>query len=707
MSKLRPTSYAGIVRLIAEIGGLGFFLAAVAGMLSNPELRGGAFALQSIVIGAAAAGSRRFAVALPGRGVASFVTGVALAAILLRGWQFAVIIVSVGMLFGETVLRRQRIADALANSGHLGLATGLVGLLYGVLGGGTGATSVAVQNLVPLAFAVLALPIFVNATFYLELALSGGAAWVDAKLTLRWESVMSLAASTLAIAWVGLLTAEAPILPALGVAAAFTGLAWLIYWVIQAGVRADELRLVQRLAGAVAAEIGIHRGFERIQQLTTRLLPWQNMGFARYDTATNEMVIVADTAGSQDLRFAAGAGLIGEAVRKGEPVVASALNFGDMVLPEGETPGSEILIPLYHSGGLAGAWSVRHTDPTVYRPADAQLLNLLAPQLALSLSLSATVAPLVQSSERAAAYVEQLTTTSGTIRDAAQSAAKNAASAESEAKRAASSAEAAVRALERLVDGIGGTMKAGSETQETTSSVSKTALELHTASGHTVEQLRQLGSTIEIGVTEVGRLRDAAQDVAEFSDTIANIANQTNLLALNATIEAARTGIQGRGFAVVADEVRKLAEQSAEAARNMGGSAQDTRRAIDRAARVLEDLGSQLEQLRQASSEWSESLAHIVDTAEMTRRAGERMAALPEENLKIARDTNQVVEQARAAAVSSAGEAADLAAATQAQLQAIQELIRGGAELSHVAKQLAAAARFMQPEAPKGSDQTQ
>ncbi|UCD23560.1 MAG: GAF domain-containing protein [Gemmatimonadota bacterium] len=696
MSKLRPTSYSGIIRLLAEIGGLGFFLAAAAGLLGNPDLRAGAFALQSIVIGAAAAGSRRFAIALPGRGIASFVTGVALAAILLRGWQFAVLIASLGMLFGEIVLRRQRIADGLANSGHLGLATGVVGLVYGIIGGQTGAASVDVRNLAPLGFAVLALPVLANATFYLELALARGTAWVDARLTLRWEAVMSLAGSVLAIAWVGLLTAEAPIVPSVGVAVAFTGIAWLIYWVIQAAVRADELRLVQGLAEAVAAEISIQRSFKRIQELTSRLLPWHNMGFARYDSRKNEMVIVADTAGSADLSFAVGAGLIGEAVHRGEPVVASALSHGDMVLPEGENPGSEILVPLYLGGGLAGAWSVRHADPMMYRPADGQLLNLLAPQLALSLSLSATVAPLVTSSEQTTRYVEQLNSTSDSIRQLSQNAAKTAAAAESEAKRAASSAEEAVHALERLVEGITNTMKAGEDTDKATESVSKTAIELHSSSGKTVDQLRQLGSTIEVGVTEVGRLRDAAKDVAEFSDTIASIANQTNLLALNATIEAARTGIQGRGFAVVADEVRKLAEQSSDAAKSMGVSAQETRRAIDRAARVLEDLGSQLAQLSEASNSWGDSLAHIVETAERTRRVGERMAVLPEENLKIARETNEIVERARSAAAGSAGEAAGLAAATQAQVQAIQDLIRGGAELSQAVHQLAEATSFLQ-----------
>ena len=68
---------------------------------------------------------------------------------------------------------------------------------------------------------------------------------------------------------------------------------------------------------------------------------------------------------------------------------------------------------------------------------------------------------------------------------------------------------------------------------------------------------------------EVMKLGERLEEINDFVDSIANIANQTNLLSLNASIEAARAGEFGRGFSVVAEEIRKLADSSSKTAQDI------------------------------------------------------------------------------------------------------------------------------------------
>src|SRR5437868_7071886 len=222
----------------------------------------------------------------------------------------------------------------------------MVGALAQRLGGATGAPAIAAANLPTLVVFLVLLPCVVNATFYLELALGRSLAWVDARLTARWEAVVYACSAGLALGWLALMHTSVDTAAFLVIGAGLAGATAATFSVIRRGVRADELALIQGLGQAIARDISLAKSFPRIQELARRLVPWEHMGFARYDPATDEMELVADTAatGGGKFRYDANAGLTGEVLRLRRPVVARALARQQVVAPRGgEQPGSEVL----------------------------------------------------------------------------------------------------------------------------------------------------------------------------------------------------------------------------------------------------------------------------------------------------------------------------------------------------------------------------
>src|SRR5437016_876064 len=572
--------------------------------------------------------------------------------------------------------------------------------MYDRLGGVAGPDTFDPANLGPLVALLTLLPVVVNATFYLELALGRSLAWVDAWLTARWETIVYACSVGLALAWLRLSHAGLAPLETLVVGAALAAATATSVYVIRLGVRADELALIQGLSQVIARDISLAKSFGRIQELTRRLVPWEQMGFARYDAHANEMELVADTAagGRTSFRFDANAGLTGEAVRLRRPVVAHALRPDQVVVPGAERPGAEVLVPLYHAGELVGLWSVRHSDPTMYRDTDGDMLALLAPQLALMLAIEGSVQPVVGVSDRTSAYIQTLTATTKQIHASSQEVAATARRASQGAAQAASLVSALARDSEQLTQHASEVAAAGAETRDSGAQMEQTTEKIRLATQTAVRRLTDLGVTTEESAREVRRLRDVAEQVEKFSETIGFIANQTNLLALNATIEAARAGVHGRGFAVVADEVHKLAEASGREARNVGKSAQETRRALDRAAQLLERVRGDLGDVVHSSTDWVQDLTRIAEAAGGTARAGKQVAALAQGISERAARISQSLEQAKAGAHSSTQDAEAVAAAAAEQLQAIEGLAQGATELAALADSLAKAVRFVRGE---------
>jgi len=688
------------LRVVVSLAGLASFGAGVVAYARGTAPTGENLGLAAVALIIAAALTRRYGIALPGNGFSSYVVGVMLYAILDRGWAFAALVAPFAMLVGDLLLRRLPLRAALNNAAHLTVGTTLVGLMYERAGGQTITGALTAGNLELVALVIVVLPMVVNGTFYLDLALGKTMAWVDARLTLRWETVIYLASVALALAWLALLHAGM-----LSGPTALAGAGLLVatlgsLYVIRLGVHADELRLVQRLAQAIAAEMSLSRSFSRVQELTRQLVPWEQMGFARYDARARQMELLADTAAQPGtaFRFDADAGLTGEAVRLHHAVVAHGLAKDQVVVPGAETPGAEMLVPLYHAGQLVGLWSVRHSDPAMYRNSDGELLELLAPQLALMVAIEGSLRPVTGASDQTTQYVQTLTATTQEIHASSQEVAASAQRASEGAGQAATLVTAAAREAEQLKESAGELATAGDRTRDAGSQMEKTAEKVRVGTQSAVRQLTDLGATTEESAAEVRRLREVAAQVEKFSETIGFVANQTNLLALNATIEAARAGVHGRGFAVVADEVHKLAEESGREARNVGKSVQDTRRALDRAAQLLERIRADLGEVVQNSADWVKDLDRIAEAAAETARAGKRVADVGRLSATLATRITETLGQARTAAQTSSQEAEAVAAAASEQLRAIEDLAHGATELSALADKLSQALRFMRGE---------
>ncbi len=693
-SRLAP---ALVIRVVVSLAALVSLTAGLAAAVGGRMPSSGNLPLAGALLILVAALTRRYGIALPGNGFSSYVIGVMLFAILDRGWAFAAVVAPFAMIVGDVLLRRLPMRAALVNAAHLTTGSTLVGLMYARLGGATGAAALATDNIGPLALTIVLLPIIINGTFYLELALGQTIAWVDARLTLRWESIVYLVSAAFALAWLAFVHAVLPAGPRtlLTVVLALATAGSL--YVLRLGVRADELNLIQRLAQAIAAELTLSRSFARVQELTRQLVPWEQMGFARYDPRTRQMELVADTAAQPGatFRFDSDAGLTGEALRLRRPVVAHGLARDQVVVPGAETPGSEMLVPLYHAGQLVGLWSVRHSDPAMYRPSDGELLELLAPQLALMVAIDGSLRPVTGASDQTTQYMQTLTATTEEIHASSEEVAASAQRASHGASQAANFVSTLARESAQLKENAAQLAGAGDRTKDAGSQMEKTADKVRTGTQQAVRQLTDLGATTEESAAEVGRLREVAAQVEKFSETIGFVANQTNLLALNATIEAARAGIHGRGFAVVADEVHKLAEASAREARNVSKSVQDTRRALDRAAQLIERIRDDLGEVVHNSADWVQDLDRIAAAAAETARAGKQVAEVGRQNAELATKITETLAQARGAAETSSQEAEAVAAAAAEQLRAIEDLAHGAAELTALAEQLSQALRFI------------
>ncbi len=157
---------------------------------------------------------------------------------------------------------------------------------------------------------------------------------------------------------------------------------------------------------------------------------------------------------------------------------------------------------------------------------------------------------------------------------------------------------------------------------------------------------------------QVNDLGQAARQIGQVTETIADISSQTNLLALNATIEAARAGQAGKGFAVVASEIKELARQTdtatqeiRERVEGIQNTTRGTVEKIEKITAVINDVNAIVTSIASAIQEQSiatlEITRNISQAAQGIGEVNENVAQASAVSEEIARDIGEVSQSSK------------------------------------------------------------
>jgi len=186
----------------------------------------------------------------------------------------------------------------------------------------------------------------------------------------------------------------------------------------------------------------------------------------------------------------------------------------------------------------------------------------------------------------------------------------------------------------------------------------------------------------------VGQLGERSQEIGRIVEVITSIADQTNLLALNAAIEAARAGEAGRGFAVVAEEVRKLAENSAQAAEQIGSLIRTIQQETSKAVNSVSAASKEVEGGKVSIGKVQNSLDRILDAAERAVAQVEQIAAASEVQLINTQEVSKAISEVASIAEESASSTEEASSSVEEMTSSMEEMAASAQELARMASDL-------------------
>lgn len=204
----------------------------------------------------------------------------------------------------------------------------------------------------------------------------------------------------------------------------------------------------------------------------------------------------------------------------------------------------------------------------------------------------------------------------------------------------------------------------------------------------TVAQMSIIEQNLKTSVEAIHGLKQLSDEVSEMAALISSIANQTNLLALNASIEASRAGEHGKGFAVVAKEIGKLAERSKTSSEKITDTLQGISAFTSETVVSLDQSMTEAQAGTRIANQAGHTFRSIVESVRDVSEQIEEVSAASEQlsaGSELVANALNVLEEITDA---SSGDAAHVAASSEQQLAAMQEVASFAAMLYSLADEL-------------------
>lgn len=370
-------------------------------------------------------------------------------------------------------------------------------------------------------------------------------------------------------------------------------------------------------------------------------------------------------------------------------VLAAVITTAIVVIVLNFLLGRQIIKPIYDLQAMmevAATGNLSVKDATILD--NNEFGSLQKSYVTLVRNLREVITQVVRSSEQVAAASEQLLASADDSAQASNQVAVTICEVAAGSERQVASVENASVIIARITERISHVEENSRKLVDMSSNTSDAADKGTSSVRTAISQMNSIRETVNSSADVIASLGNRSKEISEIVVAISDIAGQTNLLALNAAIEAARAGEQGRGFSVVAEEVRKLAEQSQNAAKQIGGLIGDIQRETELAVQTMSEVTREVQKGTEVIHSTEQAFDKISNLMNVVSAQVCEVSDSIQEMTEGSQAVSVSVNEIRSISKTAASHTHTVSAATEVQSATIQEMTKSCQVLAEMAEEL-------------------